>query len=238
MTQMLASVTHAAEARLALGGGVDIIDCKDPGRGALGALPTDVVADIVREVGGRRPVSATVGDLPSRLEVLAPAIRDMAETGVDYVKVGLFRTRRIQPLLAGLGLLARRHRLIAVLFADRKPSLGVVPQLAAAGFAGVMLDTADKGSGPLLACARRQTLERFVAAARDAGLSCGFAGSLGSEHVGELMPLGADYLGFRGALCEGARISRVCPASVARVRACIPFAPEQRPVSAATAVCP
>ncbi|HEV7911681.1 MAG TPA: (5-formylfuran-3-yl)methyl phosphate synthase, partial [Methylocella sp.] len=44
---MLASVTNPAEAEAVRAGGADIIDLKDPAKGALGALDAAVAADIV-----------------------------------------------------------------------------------------------------------------------------------------------------------------------------------------------
>ena len=52
MTLMLASVVDAAEAELALKGGVDVIDFADPGAGALGALPIEAIRQ--RRRGDRR----------------------------------------------------------------------------------------------------------------------------------------------------------------------------------------
>ena len=54
MTLMLTSVLSLAEAETALERGADIIDCKDPARGALGALPLGEVARIVAALKGRR----------------------------------------------------------------------------------------------------------------------------------------------------------------------------------------
>ena len=113
MTGMLASVTDASEAEIAVNAGADLIDCKDPRGGALGALPVSMIDAIRRQVAGRRPVSATVGDLPATAAALVPAVRRIAATGVDFVKLGLFRTVGIDPLLAvhlqGVGLHGR-HR--------------------------------------------------------------------------------------------------------------------------------
>ena len=47
MTLMLASVLSVEEAETALAHGADIIDCKDPHRGALGALPLARITEIV-----------------------------------------------------------------------------------------------------------------------------------------------------------------------------------------------
>ena len=59
MTAFLASVMSAEEAGLALEGGADVIDLKDPTSGALGALPVAVIRAAVDRIAGRRPVSAT-----------------------------------------------------------------------------------------------------------------------------------------------------------------------------------
>ncbi len=64
MTLFLASVRDAEEAELALRAGADIVDLKDPGQGALGALAPDTIAACVKHVAGRAPISATIGDLP------------------------------------------------------------------------------------------------------------------------------------------------------------------------------
>jgi uncharacterized protein (UPF0264 family) len=56
--KLLISVSNAAEASDALAGGADIIDAKDPRRGALGAVTLDVLRDIVDVVGTSQPVSA------------------------------------------------------------------------------------------------------------------------------------------------------------------------------------
>ncbi len=90
MTGMLASVNSVTEALLVLNAQVDIIDLKQPERGALGALDTDLVKQIVAEIAGRCPVSATVGDLPMQPELVFNAVKAMANTGVDYVKIGFF----------------------------------------------------------------------------------------------------------------------------------------------------
>jgi uncharacterized protein (UPF0264 family) len=146
----LASVTSAAEAELALRGGADVVDCKDPAAGALGALDQAVVQEIVRSTGGRAPVSATIGDLPADPDAMRAAAAAMAATGIDIVKVGFFGDRDPRPAIAALGREKNaRARLVAVLMADRDPDFALLPTLAAHGFHGAMLDTAGKSSGSL-----------------------------------------------------------------------------------------
>lgn len=219
ITGMLASVANLAEARLAAAGGADIVDLKNPVAGALGALPIADVATIVRVLGGMRPISATVGDLPMAPGVVAPAIAAMAATGVDYVKLGFFPggdwpgvTDSLRPLaLSGI-------RLIGVFFADQPLERHWLDRLADAGFTGAMLDTADKQRGSLTRLRDLDFLRDFVDASRSLGLLCGLAGSLRAEDIETLLPMGADYLGFRGALCGGRRTDALDAAAFSALR--------------------
>jgi dihydroneopterin aldolase len=205
MTRLLASVTDADEAETAVSAGADIIDLKDPARGALGALPLERIRSLVEHVAGRRPVSATIGDLPAEAAVLTKAIRQTAATGVDYVKAGFFSAAHLRTCLDAISGLAAQRLVVAVLFADRCPPLDDLAPFARAGLTGVMLDTADKRRGHLLDHATLAQLHRFVEQARSLGLLSGLAGSLRQQDIASLLPLGPDYLGFRGALCAGAR---------------------------------
>lgn len=203
VTAWLASITDVAEARQVLTAGAAIVDAKNPHAGALGALPHDTVRAIVAVVGGRVPVSATIGDFPDmNPAAVAAAVAAMAATGVDFVKIGLLPSPTLADCLDALVPLARRHRLVAVLFADREPDFKLIERLAERDFTGVMLDTADKAGGGLLAYQPVARLAQFVAQAKGAGLLSGLAGSLKLADISVLAPIGADYLGFRGALCR------------------------------------
>ncbi len=215
---LLASVTDLHEAELAFAGGADLIDLKNPHDGALGALPLREVRAIARQIVGRRPVSATVGDPPMGAKPLARAIAMTAAAGVDYVKVGLIESDGGRETLDVLADLAGEVRLIAVLFADRSPDFRVLEALAAAGVAGVMLDTADKSSGGLRRCQNDKRLQVFVQEAHALGLITGLAGSLRTADIAPLIRLQPHYLGFRGALCGGRRTDRLTPEGVAQVR--------------------
>ncbi|MDD5632129.1 MAG: (5-formylfuran-3-yl)methyl phosphate synthase, partial [Methylococcales bacterium] len=116
MTGMLASVNSMEEALLALSAGVDIIDLKQPALGALGALDMATVKQVVAEVAGRCPISATIGDLPMQPDPVFNAVKAMAETGVDYIKIGFFPGDDWQGTLNKLSVLTGQSQaLIAVL---------------------------------------------------------------------------------------------------------------------------
>jgi len=203
MTGMLASVNSLEEALLVLSADVDIIDLKKPALGALGALDIATVKQLVAEIDGRCPVSATIGDLPVLPDPVFNAVKAMAETGVDYIKIGFFPGDDWQGTVKKLSALTGQNRaLIAVLFADTQPDLTIIGLLKDAGFTGVMLDTMDKKKGSLTQLMTKMEIAQFVKQVKARQLLCGLAGSLRLEDIPELMPYQADYLGFRGALCQ------------------------------------
>lgn len=219
MTKMLASVVDERELELAIDAGVDIIDLKNPRTGALGALSLAQIHNLAARCAGRCPVSATVGDLPAEPLQLTTAIRETAGSGVDYIKVGFFSDDNLTACLRAIAGLGEEYAVVAVLFADLDPPLARVGEFAAAGFRGIMLDTAGKGGGGLLQRIELTRLEDFVAEARALGMLNGLAGSLQREDIPRLIPLAPDYLGFRGALCERSeRIARIARHRLLEVR--------------------
>ena len=220
MTRLLASVRSPEEAQIALDGGADIIDLKEPAHGALGRLADAVIRDILGTVGGRRPVSATIGDLPLAPLPVRRAVEAMAATGVDIVKLGIF-AGDAAATLATLAPIARDIRLVAVSFGDRPLDLEIVRRAGDAGFHGVMLDTAEKRGGPLTRHLSAAALADFLDLARAGDLLAGLAGSLSAADLPLLLPLRPDFLGFRSALTRGGREAPLDAAAVARLRLAI-----------------
>lgn len=222
MTGMLASVNSVEEALQALSANVDIIDLKQPALGALGALETVLVKTIVNEINGRCPVSATIGDLPMQPELVCQAVQAMAETGVDYVKIGFFPGGDWQKTVEKLATLSQTTNPIAVLFADNQPDFAIIDSLKNAGFKGVMLDTMDKSRGSLTQVMTKTDIARFAGLAKDRALLCGLAGSLRLDDVAELMSYQPDYLGFRGALCvDHHRTAQLNASSIMQIKQAI-----------------
>lgn len=224
LVRLLASVTSEAEALVAAKGGADIIDCKDPAMGALGALPHAVVARIRESVPAHVPVSATIGDLPAEPEPVVAAARAMAATGCDIVKVGLFPGGDARATITHLGRhVAQQTSLVAVLLADAPFDVTLIAALGDAGFSGVMLDTASKDGRTLLDHRDTGALRAFIAEALSADLFAGLAGSLRLSQIPELLALEPDVLGFRGALCRAAdRRASLDASALAAVRRAIP----------------
>ncbi len=204
MTKWLASVQSLEEAQALTHSLPDILDLKNPSAGALGALSAATVAEIADWVSGRCLTSATVGDLPMQAPVIAEAVQSMSLSAVDYIKVGLFDAQNLTVCLHELTPhLARIDKpVIAVIFADQAPRLSLLPLIKQAGFVGVMVDTAEKNGRGLLDHWPVSRIREFVAKARELEMICGLAGALRLEDIDSLDGLGADYLGFRSALCH------------------------------------
>ena len=223
MTRFLASVRDVREAQSVLDAGADIVDLKDPAKGALGAVDRATIGACVAAVGGRAAVSATVGDLPMEPETVAEAVRATAACGVDDVKLGVPLGGDPKGCFAALRAVQRGAGLILVFFADAMPPFDPIAAALEAGARGVMLDTAGKQSGALLDHMTLAGIGRFADAARRDHLMVGVAGSLRPAHVAPLLALAPDVIGFRGALCEdGRRGADLDPIACRRIRALIP----------------
>ena len=229
MTGMLASVRNLQEANIVYQEGADIIDLKEPMHGALGAVPLNVIHYVVDELWEKCVISATVGDLPADVAAIEDKVLQTAETGVDYVKVGMFSERHIENCLPNLIHCANKGiAIIAVFFADMDFDIDYAINIAKhAHLKGVMLDTARKGSGGLLHHKNILQLEYFVNRAKQNDLLTGLAGSLKIEDIPTVLKAEPDYLGFRTALCASKkRTSHLDVEAIKQVRNSIPYLEE------------
>jgi (5-formylfuran-3-yl)methyl phosphate synthase len=226
--KLLVSVVDAAEARLALAGGVDVVDVKNPAEGPLGAPAPAVIAQVRHVVPADQPLSVAIGDLPSLPGTAALAALGAARAGAAYVKIGLWGPSTTADAAAVLR--AAREavdggaEVVAVAYADaaRVPSRPLPPRdlvTAArdAGVSGCLLDTAVKDGRGLLAWLAPEELAAWVADAHAAGLEAALAGALRAEDLPAVRAVGADVAGVRSAACAGGR--RDGPLEAGRVRA-------------------
>lgn len=221
MIRFLASVSGPKEALVALRGGADIIDLKNPADGALGAVSPELIEETIAAVGGRRPVSAVAGNCPMEPDAVRAVIEP--RLAADFVKIGLFPATRdeSEAVIEAAAEFSERSLLIAVLFADQAPDFAIIDRLAEAGFSGVMLDTMEKGTGGLTRHLSSARLSDFVERAKTRNLMVGFAGSLEAPDIPRLSPLSPDFLGFRGALTAGGRDTKIDESRVAEIAALI-----------------
>lgn len=219
---LLISVRTADEAALALAGGADIVDAKEPARGALGPVAPSVFRAICDAVAGRRPVTAALGDAADEEQVERDACA-YAGMGAELVKIGFAGVGDRKRVAALVGAASRGARVVAVAYADfdragsARPD-DVLDSAARGGACGVLLDTADKAGPGLLGLMPVERLRPWVVRAHEMGLFAAVAGRLTLGCLPLLAALGADVVGFRGAACTGGREGRLSPGSIRRLR--------------------
>ena len=228
--QLLISVASAGEVRMAVTGGADIVDAKDPGAGALGAVARAELFAIARELGGARPFSVALGDLPagpSGERAIWSTARIAASAGADYVKVGFAgcadvarAATAIAAAVEGVregGREDRHVRVVAVAYADAGLARSVPPEAIVdvalrGGGGGVLLDTAFKDGGGLFDLLDDETVTVWVREAEAAGLVSALAGKLDVGGVMRARAIAPRIVGVRGAACVGGRSGRISPA--------------------------
>ena len=226
--RLLVSVRSAMEVRPALLGGADVVDAKDPARGALGAVSLAVLREIARAVPSHIPFSVALGDLAD-CDRVARSVTDVEQTAGArdelYVKLGLAGTPDVDDAvqLASAAIEASRSggkaRLIVVAYADHALAGSPTPRAVIgiareAGASGVLLDTYGKDGRNLFQHAEEEKVRAWASAVRAAGLMVALAGSLDREGVRRAALVPADVVGVRGSACEGGRGGRVVEARV------------------------
>jgi (5-formylfuran-3-yl)methyl phosphate synthase len=222
--KLLVSVRSAAEAETALLAGADIIDAKDPSAGALGAVELDVFADIHGAVGGRRPVSAALGDVTivANAEQLTSSF---VARGAGIVKIGFVEVpseARIRELIEATVSASGGANVVAAANADTSSDGSVdayrlIDIAARAGAKGMLIDTADKAGPGLTALWSGNELSRWIARVHEHGLFAAVAGKLQARDLTGVAESGADVAGVRGAACDGGRNGRVSRKLVQRL---------------------
>ena len=221
--KLLTSVRNLEEAQQVVAGGSDWLDLKEPRSGALGAVSIDTlkaVVDWARCNAPGLPLSATIGDERTTPATMLASVTEVAATGVNYVKLGLFADSLSKIMSDTLAeVLASHHNVIVICFVEKLLDLAVVEEIIGWGAAGMMLDTAEKRSGSLTAHLSMAEISDFVSLVRRANVLCGLAGKLTLRDIDKLSSCRADYLGFRSAICKQAkRNSDVCSFEVRKLR--------------------
>lgn len=205
MTALLVSVRSAAEAEAARRGAAALIDVKEPAHGSLGRASDRTIADVVRTLAGRRPVSAALGELAD-----CAAFPDVP---LDYVKWGLAghgQNDWRSQLKKALRQLTEHHPrcgAVAVAYADWRRAEAPTPD-DVCSFAiehplgAFLLDSWHKDGSTLLDWLSMAEIERLRDRCRAAGVPLALAGSLGPAEIRSLLVLRPDWFAVRGAVCR------------------------------------
>jgi hypothetical protein len=218
--KLLVSPRSPVEAVEALRGGADIIDCKNPAEGSLGACPPWVIQEIkdaiAAEDGESVELSATLGDLPALPGTAALAASGLAHVGVNYIKAGVHGPKTAEQARNLLEFIAKAAlqvddcvKVVAASYADYKrariaiPPMDLVDIAGAAGCAVVMVDTAIKDGRGLRDFMTEEAISTFCERAAGAGMEVALAGNLKLGDFPFLKSAGATIIGVRSLVCTG-----------------------------------
>lgn len=211
MARLLVSVQNKHEALMAHEAGVVMIDAKDAMRGSFAPCDLTTLQDIARACP-RATLSAALGpcfssddsDACGQLELELAQQETFAFGKIAYDDS--FNECMTSAVLPSSSL--RRIALVCVDCVSPLQDEAFVIHAHRHGFAGVMMDTWHKNHGDLLLHRSLEQLHHFIAAAHELRLLCGLAGGLSlSQLVFLAHYTAADYVGTRGAVCEGTRAS-------------------------------
>lgn len=215
MTLLLVSSVNLSEAVTARDGGADIIDVKNPEEGSLGANFPWIITRIRRSIPTSFPLSATIGDFPDLPGSAALAAFGALKAGANIIKVGLKGPKRktkavslIKKVVKAVGSTSDSVKVVACGYADHKRAKTIdpliIPEVAnEAGADIAMLDTAVKDGKSIVDFISIDKLDNFIIKAHSFNIQAALAGSLGSEEISKLKPIGPDVIGVRGSVCVG-----------------------------------
>lgn len=223
--QLLVSVRQACEVEAALAGGAQIIDVKEPLRGALGMADSQTLLDVVAAVENHGKTSDATINLSVALGELADwkskvALPDLHKR-FGFFKLGLANVGNDQGWLSLWHSVRERWEeqlqrsmcWIAVVYADWQKADSPNPnEIVAAASAdptcvGVLVDTYVKDGSTLLDNLGRDELVKISEVIRGESMLFALAGRVDNTLLGDLVELQPDVIGIRTAACAGGQRS-------------------------------
>jgi uncharacterized protein (UPF0264 family) len=211
MTGLLISVRDCLEAQLALNSGADLIDLKEPRRGALGRCDVAVWQEVSRYVSGRCPVSAALGELLFDL----PSDRPDDVAGLDFAKIGLAGCQSVVDWVArwatALECIPSSTCKVAVAYADHREADSPRPEEVLTtgvrlGCRALLLDTCGKRGGSLFNYMRPAEVSSLLQIAHAEQMVTVLGGSLSLATLETALKLQPGYVALRGSVCRGDRM--------------------------------
>lgn len=237
--RLLVSVRDAREACAALDGGAEILDVKEPARGALGSADPHTIEEVaaIAERSRYVPVTAACGEVVDWADRATPV--PALPGGVVLAKLGPAGLATIPDWPATWCAVRARFDAaagralgwVAVIYADAPRCAAPLPEeildvaLHDAGVFGVLVDTGAKDGPGLTGCLSRAALETIASRVRATGRWLALAGKLSLADVASLAPL-ADILAVRSLACRaGLRSAEIDAQAVQEIRRVLNAAP-------------
>ncbi|MFX1455399.1 MAG: (5-formylfuran-3-yl)methyl phosphate synthase [Promethearchaeota archaeon] len=216
--QLLISPKTIEEAKIVISSQVDIVDCKNPAEGSLGANFPWIIKEM-KELfpqNSSQKLSATIGDFPNLPGSASLAALGAVVSGADIVKVGLKGPKNIEQgikLMKNVVKAVKNYnnniKVVTAGYADyvrMKDSLDFlsIPTIAAESGADVaMLDTYIKDDKGLFDFLSVDQLIEFKNKANDLNLKIALAGNLRNNVISKIKKINPTIIGVRSMVCDG-----------------------------------
>ncbi|MCH2181841.1 MAG: (5-formylfuran-3-yl)methyl phosphate synthase [Mariniblastus sp.] len=215
--RLLVSVRNAAEAAVALRGGISILDVKAPEYGALGQ-PSD---EDLEEIGAVDPTnridrSVACGELTDYIEN-RQELPHVPEN-FTYFKLGLSGLNQTSHWAKSWEMQIRRFtgmKPVAVSYADYEQCAAPHPEAIMQvgkqlGCQFFLFDTFSKVEKKnIFSYLPQSTLSRWIQQAKNLGMKTVVAGSITQDDVKRCVKMAPDYIGVRRAVCRAGRESEL-----------------------------
>lgn len=213
--RLLVSVRSSAEAAVAIEGGAQILDVKEPARGSLGMADPTVIREIARQIqvaGSTLPLSIALGELrdwigrndwpsfPEQVTFAKLGLSDVAATS-DWQSAWLqvranFDRHRTVPL-----------SWVAVVYADQQAARSpcheeILAAAASTGCAGLLIDTYVKSDRSLTDFVTVPAMVETAERCHSLGMFLALAGRLDMGSLAGIGMVHADVIAIRSAACR------------------------------------
>ena len=186
---------------------VDILDLKNPLKGAIGAWRVNNIKKVISLHKNKIKISATLGDIFGDKEFLIK-LKKFDCLGLDFIKFGLLSIDQ-KNLFEKLRMIESRvfkTNLVCVVFVDKKNHLNLVNNnlnyFLKCGVKNILLDTFGKKKGDLLNFCKTDYLRKFISKCKKKNIKIGLAGGLKEIQIPLIVKLNPDIVGFRSAICR------------------------------------
>ncbi len=186
---------------------VDILDLKNPLKGAIGAWELNNIKRVISIHKKKITISATLGDVFGDKEFLIK-LKKFDCLGLDFIKFGLLSIDQ-KNLFEKLRMIESRvfkTNLVCVVFVDKKNHLNLVNNnlnyFLKCGVKNILLDTFGKKKGDLLNFCKTDYLRKFISKCKKKNIKIGLAGGLKEIQIPLIVKLNPDIVGFRSAICR------------------------------------
>ena len=185
---------------------VDILDLKDPDKGAIGSWEIKNLKKIINKFGKKIKISATLGDEDKVYKILNK-LKLFDSLKLDYIKFGIF-TNEIGQLIFLLKSIKKRNfktELVPVIFIENKFLRNFIgeniKEFKKFGYNFLLLDTYSKDAGNIFQICSKEYLETLLNQSSLNNISIGLAGKLNFSNISQLAELQPKIVGFRSAVC-------------------------------------